>query len=95
MSVAVHHNGAGVDGRNRTGGEAYRGRTDVDGSAAFNPARLVVRMGQYPGGNLCISFHPESYVRETLADGFEIVDVVPEGAKGSLVQDLYMFRRMD
>jgi len=34
-------------------------------------------------GNLCVSFHPEAYVRETLAEGFEIVDVVPEGAKGN------------
>jgi SAM-dependent methyltransferase len=58
----------------------------------FNSGRPVVRFSQYPGGNLCASFHPESYVRETLAEGFEIVDAVPEGALG---QDLYMLRKAD
>jgi hypothetical protein len=33
-------------------------------------------------------------VYETLAEGFEIVDAVPEGAKGNPVQDLYMLRKI-
>jgi SAM-dependent methyltransferase len=76
-------------------GNAYKGRFIGKELEDFNSGRPVVRLGQYPGGNLCTSFHPESYVRETLADGFEIVDAVPEGAKGNPVQDLYMLRRAD
>jgi SAM-dependent methyltransferase len=76
-------------------GNAYKGRLTGKELEDFNSGRPVVRLGQYPGGNLCVSFHPESYVRETLAEGFEIVDAVPEGAKGNPAQDLYMLRRAD
>jgi SAM-dependent methyltransferase len=76
-------------------GNAYTGRLTGKEQEDFNSGRPVVRLGQYPGGNLCVSFHPESYVRETLAEGFEIVDAVPEGAKGNPVQDLYVLRRAD
>lgn len=76
-------------------GKAYSGRLADKELEDFNSGRPVVRLGQYPGGNLCVSFHPESYVREILAEGFEIVDAVPEGAKGNPDQDLYLLRRAD
>jgi SAM-dependent methyltransferase len=76
-------------------GNPYKGLLTRQELEDFNSGRPVVRLGQYPGGNLCVSFHPESYVRETLAEGFEIVAAVPEGAKGNPVQDLYMLRRVD
>ena len=76
-------------------GNAYNERLVGQEREDFNSGRPVVRLGQYPGGNLCVSFHPEAYVRETLAEGFEIVDAVPEGAKGNPPQDLYMLRRAD
>jgi SAM-dependent methyltransferase len=76
-------------------GKAYTWRLSSAELEDFNSGRPVIRFGQYPGGNICVSFHPESYVRETLAEGFEIVDAVPEGAKGNPVQDLYMLRRAD
>ena len=74
-------------------GSAYADRLEGKELEDFNSGRPVVRLSQYPGGNLCVSFHPESYVRESLAEGFEIVDAVPEGAKGNPPQDLYMLRR--
>jgi hypothetical protein len=74
-------------------GKAYTGRLTTMELEDFNAGRPVVRLGEFPGGNMCVSFHPESCVRATLAKGFEIVDVVPEGAKGNPVQDLYMLRR--
>lgn len=76
-------------------GDAYKGRLNDQEREDFNAGRPVVRLGQYPGGNICVSFHPESYVRETLAEGFELVEAVPEGAKGNPVQDLYMLRKLD
>jgi SAM-dependent methyltransferase len=76
-------------------GNADNGRLDDKELEDFDSGRPVVRRGQYAGANICRCFHPESYVRETLAEGFEIVDAVPEGAKGNPVQDLYMLRRAD
>jgi SAM-dependent methyltransferase len=76
-------------------GDAYKQRLVDQELQAFNSGRPVVRLGQYPGGNLCVSFHPESYMRGTLAEGFVIVDFVAEGAKGNPVQDLYMLRRIE
>jgi SAM-dependent methyltransferase len=76
-------------------GNAYKWQLTGKELEDFNSGRPVVRLSEYAGGNLCASFHPESYVRETLAEGFEIVDAVPEGAKGNPVQDLYMLRRAD
>ncbi len=74
-------------------GKAYLGRLTGKEREDFNSGRAVVRLAEFPGGNMCVSFHPESYVRATLAKGFEVVDAVPEGAKGNPVQDLYMLRR--
>jgi 2-polyprenyl-3-methyl-5-hydroxy-6-metoxy-1,4-benzoquinol methylase len=76
-------------------GEAYRGRLSKTELEAFNSGRPVVRRSQYAGGNLCSSFHPESYVRASMTEGFQIVDVVLQGAKGNPPQDLYMLRRVD
>jgi len=76
-------------------GNAYKGHLSGKELEDFSAGRPVVRHGQFPGGNLCVAFHPESYVRETLAEGFEIVDAVPEGAKGNPIQDLYMLRSVD
>jgi len=74
-------------------GNAYKGRLAGKELEDFTSGRLVVQLGEYPGGNICVSYHPESFVRKTLAEGFEIVDVVPEGAKGNPPQDLYMLRK--
>lgn len=76
-------------------GNAFKGRLTGKELEDFSAGRPVVRFDQYPGGNLCVAFHPESYVRETLAEGFEVVDAIPEGAKGNQYQDLYMLRKAD
>lgn len=75
-------------------GDAYKSRLSSDERAEFDAGRPVVRLGQYPGGNICVAFHPASYVKSALAEGFQIVDAIPEGAKGNPVQDLYMLRKV-
>ena len=35
------------------------------------------------GGNSCAAFHPEAYVRDHLARGWQIVDFHREGARGN------------
>lgn len=76
-------------------GEAYRERLTEEELALFNSGRPAVRRSQYEGGNLCSSFHPESYVRKSMTGGFRMVDAVLQGAKGNPPQDLYMLQRVD
>ena len=59
----------------------------------FRRGELVVRFGAAAGSNLCVAYHPPAYVRGTLAAGLELVDFIPEGAKGNPQQDLVLFRK--
>jgi SAM-dependent methyltransferase len=52
----------------------------------------VVLGEEVVGQNRCSAFHPESYVRNVLARGFEIVDFIPQGALGNPKQDLYLLK---
>jgi SAM-dependent methyltransferase len=60
--------------------------------AAFDRGELVVTGETLAGSNSCAAFHPERYVREVLARGFEVVDVVVEGAEACGLQDVYLLR---
>jgi SAM-dependent methyltransferase len=77
-----------------THGRSYAPRLDRGEREQFERGELVVRWGDIAGTNLCSAYHPERYLRETLADGFEIVELVPEGALGNPTQDLVVLRRV-
>ena len=51
--------------------------------AAFQEGQLVVRNSADSGRNECSVYHPVEYVRTRLAEGFAVVDHVPEGATGT------------
>ena len=74
-------------------GAAYLDRLDEAEQAVFRAGRTVVRRGAVAGSNWCTTFHPEQAVREYLASGFEVVDFVPEGARGNPVQDITLLRK--
>jgi SAM-dependent methyltransferase len=74
-------------------GRRYLPELAPEEHAQFNAGQLVVRDADNAGTNVCGSFHPEEYVRERFAVGFEVVDFVPEGAKGNPHQDIYLLRR--
>lgn len=74
-------------------GEAYAGRLSAAELKRFRAGEVVVRWEQVAGTNLCTAFHPEQYVRRRLADGFELVELVPRGARGNPDQDLVLLRR--
>jgi SAM-dependent methyltransferase len=76
-----------------THGERYRERLTPTERADFDAGRLVVRWPEGAGTNLCSVFHPRSYVEERLATGLDVVEFVPEGAKGNPHQDLYLLRK--
>jgi SAM-dependent methyltransferase len=58
----------------------------------FRNGELVVVMPDRAGENTCAAFHPEKYVRDELAHGWEIVDFVEQGALGNPLQDVYLLR---
>jgi SAM-dependent methyltransferase len=76
-----------------THGRAYEPRLEPDERARFERGDLVVRWGDLPGSNLCSAYHPERYLRETLAQGFDVETIEPEGARGNPTQDLVVLRR--
>jgi SAM-dependent methyltransferase len=76
-----------------THGERYRERLAPAERAAFDAGGLVIRWPEGAGTNLCSVFHPRSYVEERLAQGLDVVEFVPEGAKGNPHQDLYLLRK--
>lgn len=61
--------------------------------AEFKAGKLVVVRPEDDGSNNCATYHPESYVRERLSKGFEIVDFIPQGALGNPYQDVYLLRK--
>jgi SAM-dependent methyltransferase len=76
-----------------THGKSYLSKLDRAERRRFLEGELVVRFGSVAGSNLCATFHPEQYVRETLARGWELMEFEPEGAKGNPYQDLILLRK--
>jgi SAM-dependent methyltransferase len=76
-----------------THGASYVPRLDADERVRFERGELVVRWGELPGTNLCSAYHPERYLRETFAGGFEFLGLEPEGARGNPTQDLVLLRK--
>ena len=76
-----------------THGDHYLPFLNPTEQAEFRAGRVVVQKSGRSGSNDCAAFHPESYVRQTLAQGFEVVDMIPEGALGNPSQDLYLLRK--
>jgi SAM-dependent methyltransferase len=73
-------------------GARYVDQLDASQRERFEAGELVVR-GDGPGSNVLGAYHPEAYLRQTLARGFEVLTIVPEGARGNLPQDLVLLRR--
>jgi SAM-dependent methyltransferase len=78
-----------------THGARYLWRLNRPEQHAFREGNVVVQRPEFPGKNLCIAYHPERYVREKLARGFEILEFAPESAKGNPNQDIYLMARRD
>ena len=47
----------------------------------FESGELVVRFGGLSGSNACTTFHPEPYIRRAVSGDFELLRLVPGGAK--------------
>jgi SAM-dependent methyltransferase len=75
-----------------THGELYANRFSPEQRERFEAGQLVVRRPAAAGTNLCTAFHPERYVRDVLAEGFELLEFRPGGASGTPTQDLSVLR---
>jgi Methyltransferase domain len=75
-----------------THGDRYVDRFSDEELARFEAGELVVRRPSAAGTNLCTAFHPERYLRQVLADGFELLELRPGGATGTPTQDLAVLR---
>jgi SAM-dependent methyltransferase len=78
-----------------THGEPYLHRLNDRERSQFASGHLVVKNNtKAPGSNTCSAYHPPAYVRNVLARGLEVIDFIPEGAKGNPRQDLYLLRKL-
>jgi SAM-dependent methyltransferase len=73
-------------------GAHYLSRLNEQERRQFFDGNLVTRYSSSAGTNLCSVFHPETYVRTHLTEGFDVVDFIPEGARGNPRQDAWLFR---
>jgi len=76
-----------------THGRSYLPRLAGAERERFERGELVVRWGDVPGTNLCSAHHPEPYLRDTFARGFEFLELEAEGARGNPTQDLVLLRK--
>ena len=58
----------------------------------FNSGQLVVKQFEVAGTNFCGAYHPEQYVRNRLAEGFDGLDFIPQGARDAN-QDIFLLRK--
>jgi SAM-dependent methyltransferase len=78
-----------------THGEYYltHNQMSLEEQEKFKSGQLAVRTDGASGTNTCGTFHPFTYLRDHLAKGFDIIDFVPEGAKGNPYQDASLLRK--
>lgn len=76
-----------------THGESYLSELNPDEQAQFRSGRLVVKFAEDAGTNRCGVYASEAYIRRCFSDGYRVVDVVPQGAKGNPVQDLVLLQK--
>jgi SAM-dependent methyltransferase len=75
-----------------TKGASRLGPLDDAERERFRQGELVVQAARYVGRNLCAAYHPESYVRERLAEGFRTLDYLPAD-DGYQTQDVYLLQK--
>ena len=75
-------------------GEGDLVRTTEDEQSRFNRGELLVLNEELAGTNMCGVYHPKSYVEAHWKSYFRILNFLPQGAKGSPSQDLYVLERV-
>lgn len=74
-------------------GSGFADQLSASERARYDAGDLVVRWEGMAGSNMCSAFHPESYLRDSFSDGFEFLELKPEGALGNPPQDQILLRK--
>lgn len=74
-------------------GEGDLVRTTQDEQNRFNRGELLVLNAELAGTNMCAVYHSKEYVERKWNSYFRILRFIPQGAKGSPRQDLYILER--
>jgi len=74
-------------------GDSYLPQMQFEEKQRFLAGQMVVREAQAAGSNQCGAYHPYTYVQNNLGRDFQIIDYVPQGAKGNPSQDLYLLQK--
>lgn len=77
-----------------THGDHYLDKLKPEEQERFKAGQVVVVNEEIAGTNSCGTFHPQSYVENTLSQGFRIIEFISRGAKGNPHQDLYLFQKL-
>jgi SAM-dependent methyltransferase len=77
-----------------THGEAYLGELTVEEQGRFRSGRPVAKHEDAGGTNRCGVYFSDEYIRTRFADGFRVLDFLPQGAKGNPHQDLVLLQKM-
>jgi SAM-dependent methyltransferase len=73
-------------------GDHYLPQMPLAQKVEYQRGELAVMCAEAVGQNQCNAFHPEAYVRNSLAKDFAVVDFIPRGALGNPEQDAYLLR---
>lgn len=76
-----------------THGESYLNVMLPEERERFSAGQLITRSESHAGTNTCATFHPPVYVHKTFTNGFDVIDFVPEGARGNPHQDVFLLRK--
>jgi SAM-dependent methyltransferase len=77
-----------------THGDSFRTKLNADEGAAYDRGELITRFEEASGMNLCNAFHPDSYVRGLLSEGFSVEAFVGAGTQGQVHQDIWLLRKI-
>jgi SAM-dependent methyltransferase len=73
-------------------GKSYLQQLPYEEREKFRAGKLAAVREKYSGTNICGVFHPESFVRNVLAEDFLLIDFLPLGAKDAN-QDMYLLQK--
>lgn len=79
-------------------GPSFRQVLTEEEMSRFESGQLIVKGTRYQGTNVCMAYHPEEYVRNTLARGFQVLDYLAGIGEGACVdeaiQDMYVMQKL-
>ena len=77
-----------------TAGEQYLYKLDREQLRSFRSDELVMVNEESVGRNICLAVEPRRFVEKNLAEGFEIIKHIPDGARGFGHQDVYIMKKI-